>query len=109
MSIAMLVGRIAYIVQVQSFATNVARSVFSCMRDQTYVGVGNYILYWRDLANTTERSIRGGSAAFCQTVSTNDYSVAFLKKNFTVHCCSKWFEQLSSRIFDRPARGRWVN
>jgi len=50
------------------------------MRDQTYVGVGNYILYWRDLANTTERSIRGGSAAFCQTVSTNDYSVAFLKK-----------------------------
>jgi len=80
MSIAMLVGRIAYIVQVQSFATNVARSVFSCMRDQTYVGVGNYILYWRDLANTTERSIRGGSAAFCQTVSTNDYSVAFLKK-----------------------------
>ena len=34
----MLVGGIPYIAQVQSFATNVARSVFLCLRDQTYVG-----------------------------------------------------------------------
>jgi len=103
----MLVGRIPYIAQVQSFATSVARSVFLCLRDQTCVGTWNHILHWRDLVNTTERSMRGDNAAFCQTVSTSGYFAAFLKKTFALHCCSKWFEQLSSRIFDRPASGRF--
>jgi len=37
-------------------------------------------VHWRDLANTTERSMRGDNAAFCQTVSTSGYFAAFLKK-----------------------------